>query len=270
MRRMHLIEIHEQPWCPASLRDALTDYLQFAIESGNPYGAIVERLKLSVSLAGATRIVDLCSGGGGPWRRLHREFEATNFPVEVCLTDKYPNLAAFRLAQTESGGKLSFYPEPVNANGVPRELKGFRTFFSSFHHFTPEEARAILDDAARQRQGVGVFEATVRRPLAILLMFLTPLIVLLVTPLIRPFRWSRLFWTYALPLVPLIVLWDGVVSCLRTYSTAELRELTNGLGDEDYLWESGEEKQPRSPIPVTYLIGYPSANSAVEGVVEKR
>jgi len=33
---MHLIEIHEQPWCPASLRDALTDYLQFAIESGNP------------------------------------------------------------------------------------------------------------------------------------------------------------------------------------------------------------------------------------------
>src|SRR6266542_1556527 len=65
MRRMHLIEIHEQPWCPASLRDALTDYLQFAIESGNPYGGIVERLKQSVLRARATRIVDLCSGGGG-------------------------------------------------------------------------------------------------------------------------------------------------------------------------------------------------------------
>jgi len=269
MRRMHLIEIHEQPWCPASLRDALTDYLQFAIESGNPYGAIVERLKQSVLRARATRIIDLCSGGGGPWRRLHREFASTNFPIEVCLTDKYPNLAAFRLAQTESGGKLSFYPEPVNAESVPHELKGFRTFFSSFHHFKPEVARAILNDAAQQRQGVGVFEATVRRPLAILLMFLTPLIVLLVTPLIRPFRWSRLCWTYVLPLVPMIVLWDGVVSCLRTYSPAELRELTNGLGEADYLWVSGEEKQPRSPIPVTYLIGYPSENFAVEGTVEK-
>ena len=269
MRRMHLIEIHEQPWCPASLRDALTDYLQFAIESGNPYGAIVERLRQSVLHARATRIIDLCSGGGGPWRRMHREFASTNFPIEVCLTDKYPNLAAFRLAQTESGGKLSSSSESINADSVPRELKGFRTFFSSFHHFKPEDARAILNDAAQQRQGVGVFEATARQPLAILLMFLTPLIVLLVTPLIRPFRWSRLFWTYVLPLVPLIVLWDGVVSCLRTYSPAELRELTNGLGDGDYIWESGEEKSPRSPIPVTYLIGYPSAIIAVEGVMDK-
>jgi hypothetical protein len=267
---MHLIEIHEQPWCPASLRDAVTDYLQFAIESGNPYGVVVERLKEAVLRARATRIIDLCSGGGGPWRRLHRDFASTDFPVEVFLTDKYPNLAAFRLARAESGGKLSFCSEPINAGSVPRELEGFRTFFSSFHHFRPEDARAMLNDAAQQRQGVGVFEATARRPLAILLMFLTPLIVLLVTPLIRPFRWSRVFWTYALPLVPMIVLWDGVVSCLRTYSPAELRELTNGLGDGDYLWESGEEEQPRSPIPVTYLIGYPSANLAVEGDVEKR
>ncbi len=270
MRRMHLIEIHEQPWCPASLRDALTDYLQFAIESGNPYGAIVERLKQSVLRARATRIIDLCSGGGGPWRRLHREFASTNFPIEVCLTDKYPNLAAFRLAQAESGGKLSFCSEPINADNVPRDLNGFRTFFSSFHHFKFEDARAILNDAAQQRQGVGVFEATARKPLAILLMFLTPLIVLLVTPLIRPFRWTRLFWTYVFPLVPLIVLWDGVVSCLRTYSPAELRELTNGLGDGDYLWESGEEKHPRSLIPVTYLIGRPSTNFAEEGAMEKR
>jgi len=267
---MHLIEIHEQPWCPASLRDALTDYLQFAIESGNPYGAIVERLKQSVLRARATRIIDLCSGGGGPWRRLHREFASTNFPIEVCLTDKYPNLAAFRLAQAESGGKLSFYPEQVNAESVTHELKGFRTFFSSFHHFKPEIARAILNDAAQQRQGVGVFEATARQPLAILLMFLTPLIVLLVTPLIRPFRWSRLFWTYALPLVPLIVFWDGVVSCLRTYSPAELRELTNGLGDGDYIWELGEEKYTRALIPVTYLIGYPSTNFTEKGATEKR
>ena len=270
MRRIHLIEIHEQPWCPASLRDALTDYLQFAIESGNPYGAIVERLKQSVLRARATRIIDLCSGGGGPWRRLHREFASTNFPIEVCLTDKYPNLAAFRLAQTESGGKLSFCSEPVNAGNVPRDLMGFRTFFSSFHHFRFEDARAILNDAAQQRQGVGVFEATARQPLAILLMFLTPLIVLLVTPLIRPFRWTRLFWTYVFPLVPLIVLWDGVVSCLRTYSPAELRELTNGLGDGDYLWESGEEKHSRSLIPVTYLIGRPSTNFVDEGAMEKR
>src|SRR4030095_2501265 len=258
MRRIHLIEFHEQPWCPASLRDALTDYLQFAIDIGAPYAAIAERLKQAVERTRAARIVDLCSGGGGPWRKLHREYATTSPAVEICLTDIFPNLDAFRLTQAESGANLSFYAKPVNANDVPSELKGFRTLFSSFHHFKPEEAREILRGAVNQLQGIGVFEATARELPAILLMFMTPLVVLLVTPLIRPFRWSRLFWTYVLPLVSLIVLWDGVVSCLRTYSPNELRELTADLANDGYSWECGLVKQGRSPIPVTYLIGYPN------------
>jgi hypothetical protein len=70
-----------------------------------------------------------------------------------------------------------------------------------------------------------------RRPLVVAAIFLMPLVVLLVTPMIRPFRWSRLFWTYLVPAVPFLVLFDGVVSCLRTYTPDELRELTRGLGD---------------------------------------
>ncbi len=260
IRRTHLIEFHEQPWCPASLRDAVTDYLQFAIDRGNPYGVIVERLKEAVARARAARIVDLCSGGGGPWRKLRREFATDSHAIEICLTDKFPNLDAFRAARTESGDRLSFHPTPVDASAVPEELKGFRTFFSSFHHFKPEAARLVLRAAVEQRQGIGIFEATARRLPAILLMFATPLIVWLATPLIRPFRWSRLWWTYALPLAPLIVLWDGVVSCLRTYTPEELGELTAGLTTGGYSWECGEARQARSPVFVTYLIGCPADN----------
>ena len=43
-------------------------------------------------------------------------------------------------------------------------------------------------------------------------------IVLLVTPLIRPFTLSRILWTYLLPLVPLTCWWDGIVSQLRAYT----------------------------------------------------
>src|SRR2546425_11759383 len=85
------------------------------------------------------------------------------------------------------------------------------------------QARAILADAVHNRQGIGVFEATQRRALALLLMLLAPLMMLVVTPFIRPFRWSRLLWTYLIPLVPLVTLFDGLVSCLRTYSVQELR-----------------------------------------------
>ena len=56
-------------------------------------------------------------------------------------------------------------------------------------------------------------------------MLLTPFAVWLMTPFMRPFRWSRLLLTYPLPLVPLTCLWDGIVSQLRAYTADELVEL---------------------------------------------
>ncbi len=68
-------------------------------------------------------------------------------------------------------------------------------------------------------------EATSRSPAALAMMVLVSLAVLLLTPAIRPFRWSRLFWTYVVPLVPLAVTFDGVVSCLRIYTPEEMLAL---------------------------------------------
>jgi hypothetical protein len=108
---------------------------------------------------------------------------------------------------------------------VPGELQGFRTMFSSFHHFSPEEARAILQNAVEAGQGIGIFEITRRAPSTIALMFPWAIMLFVFTPLIRPFRWSRLLCTYVVPIIPLVLLFDGVVSCLRTYQPQELREM---------------------------------------------
>jgi hypothetical protein len=144
----------------------------------------------------------------------------------------------------------------------PKELEGFRTLFSSFHHFEPEQARAILEDAVKDRRGIGIFEMTARSPLAVLCMVLAPITTLLFTPFIRPFRWSRLVWTYLVPVVPVLAMFDGIVSCLRTYSASELTELISGLQDCGYTWEIGEEKAALSAVPVTYLVGYPAEETA--------
>jgi hypothetical protein len=37
MPRIHLFEIEDQPWCPAVMRDAGTDFLQFALKAGKNY-----------------------------------------------------------------------------------------------------------------------------------------------------------------------------------------------------------------------------------------
>ena len=141
---------------------------------------------------------------------------------------------------------------------VPAELNGFRTMFSSFHHFPPTQARAILQNAVCARQGIGIFEITSRTASAIGMMFLWFLTPFVFTPTIRPFRWSRLLYTYVLPIIPLVLLFDGLVSCLRTYRTSELRELIDELAATDYRWEIGEHAGTLGSLPVIYLIGYPS------------
>jgi len=259
MRRWHLIEIEDQPWCPRAIRDAATDYLQFSIAVGKVYAPIADKLRRAFERVGAARVVDLCSGGTGPWPTLaSRLADDGEFPVEICLTDKFPNVSAFERARDGSGGAISFRQDPIDATAVPRELTGFRTIFSGLHHFPPAAARAVLADAVKCRQGIGVFEGTQRSVVGVLLMLLTPLMVLLSTPFIRPFRWSRLLLTYVIPVVPLVVLFDGIVSSLRTYTPAELRELTAGLTDGGYEWDIGEARAERAPIPVTYLIGWPA------------
>ena len=143
---------------------------------------------------------------------------------------------------------------PVDATEVPNELQGFRTMFTSFHHFSPEQAGAVLQNAVDAGEGIGVFEVTRRAPSTILLTLAWGLLLFLCTPWIRPFRWSRLFWTYLVPIIPLVLLFDGVVSCLRSYRPIELREIVGRLIANDYQWEVGETS---GELPVTYLIGRP-------------
>lgn len=251
MGRLHLFELEDQPWYPTVVRDAATDFLRFALETGNIYAPAAPLLQDLLARSEDRRIVDLCSGGGGPWTRL---LPALHSDVRVCLTDLYPNRTGLQRIADQSGGRISFRSEPVDATAVPADLRGVRTLFTALHHFRPHEARAVLADAVRQQQPIGVFEFTERSLRGLLLSAASPLLVWSSTPRMRPVRAGRLLWTYVVPIVPLTVLVDGVVSCLRTYSPAELRELSAGF--ESYTWESGTLHGP-SPFGITYLVGYP-------------
>ena len=266
MQRLHLIEIEDEAWCPAVIRDCATDYLQYVINAANGYEPIAERLSNAVARTGATRIVDLCSGGGGPWLRLEQTLAARCPDIEICLTDLHRNVAT---GERLTSGRIKSYAESVNALRVPPELTGFRTLFTSFHHFRPDEARALLRDAVASRSGIGIFEGTQRRLSGVLGMLLTPLAVWLVTPFIRPFRWTRLLWTYLLPIVPFVVLFDGIVSVLRSYTVAELTAFTEELAGSGYEWEVGETAAQGLRAPVTYLIGYPSGQASVTAFKQK-
>jgi hypothetical protein len=258
MRRMQLLEIHDQPWFPAFLRDAVTDDLQILLGIGKPYGDILPQLREGIERSGADRVLDLCSGAGGPWPWLADALERSGLRVRVELSDKFPNAAARERVQSNSA-RLHYHPEPVDAAGVPAGLGGFRTLFTSFHHFPPQQARAILCDAVADRQGIGVFEIPGRRALTLLLLPLVPIADVVLVPFLRPRPFGRLVWRWLIPIVPLVLFVDGIVSCLRAYAPRELSEFASGLADRGYCWESGCVKRGLLRLPITFLIGYPAS-----------
>lgn len=258
MKRLHLIELEDLEKLPSPIRDGITDFLEYAVVTANLYQPIAPQLDRTLADQQVRSIVDLCAGGGGPWQRLRKHlrwFERQG--TQVHLTDLYPNTAALQRLEQLSPTHFKSVSTPVSAMNVPDNLQGFRTLFSAFHHFRPEQAKAILVDAVDKQQGIAIFESTQRHPLLLLYMLLTPLLVLIATPFIRPFRWQRLFWTYLIPAIPLAVMFDGIVSCLRTYTVDELLAMTADLEAKGYQWQAGLERLGPLPVGVTYLIGHP-------------
>lgn len=248
---MRLFEFGDQPWLPNVLREGETVYLAASYRMLPLARAWADRLLDALQPRGPVSIVDLCSGSGGPLKQVVEELTARGYSVDVTLSDLYPP------ARSTPHPAIHWHPYPVDARAVPAELKGIRTMFSAFHHFDPQAADAILEDAFSRRLPICIFEAGAGDLLGIASMMLVPLNVLLMMPFARPFRWQYLFLTYLIPLLPLMIFWDGIVSMLRIYSTSQLVQMIRGLQAPDYVWEVGALRVPKMPSTLPYLIGRP-------------
>jgi hypothetical protein len=154
---------------------------------------------------------------------------------------------------------MTFRSEPVDATRVPADAPGLRTLFNAFHHLAPDAARSVLADAVATRQPIAIVELTGRHPALLLgIILLAPLLVALFVPFLRPFRWAWLPLTYLVPVLPLFVLWDGVVSCLRVYSRPELEELIQSADPAGlHRWEIGRIPMGPPGVHGSYLTGVP-------------
>ena len=124
------------------------------------------------------------------------------------------------------------------------------------HHFKPNDAKLILQNAIDSNTGIAIFEAQERTIPSILAMLFSPISVLVTAPFIKPFKIGRIIFTYLIPIIPIVTLWDGVVSSLRTYSIKEMTELVNQLDNKDnFYWDINKVKS--GPGNILYLLGTP-------------
>lgn len=253
MSRIHLFEFEDFNWFPSILRNYMTDFLQFLTNYTKLFKPSVGILDKILTDTAEKRIIDLGSGGGGGLLWIADELEKKHPELEIMMTDLYPNISAFEFTKRKNE-IFTYTGEPVDARDVPDNLKGLRTQFLSLHHFKPEEAKAILQNAIDSSSNIAIFEGQERSIPSVIAMIFSPVSVWLTTPFIRPFKLGRIIFTYLIPLVPIFVLWDGVVSALRTYSVQEMEELVSDLKNkEGYDWQIGRVKS--GPAVNLFLTG---------------
>jgi hypothetical protein len=256
--RNYLFEFEDLAWFPGTIRESMTDYLRYLITKVDFYRPIVPLIIEGINRSDANQIIDLCSGGGGAIEQIHNELkQLSDAEIKIILTDKYPNTSAYEFIAAKTAGEISFLQTSVDAADVPHELKGFRTIFSGFHHFDNIFAKSVLRNAVDAKSGIGIFDGGNKNILAILaILIVHPLIFFFFTPFFRPFRFSRLFFTYIIPIIPFCTVWDGIVSIIRLYKPNELLQIAKEVEPLTYHWSSGKMKS-KFGLNVTYLIGYP-------------
>jgi hypothetical protein len=256
MKRRHLFEWEDFAWFPAILRDLMTDYLRHVVVLTKMYEPVVPLLDPLLRRTGTSTIIDLASGGGGPWPALAPALKVARPDLHVVLTDLYPNLSALEAVTNTAPSVIEVRREPIDALHVPDHLRGVRTQFLSLHHFQPDQVRSIFENAIQAGQPIAVFEFQERTPAQVIQFVLSPLIVLLLSMTIRPFSLKRFFFTYLVPLVPLLVMWDGVVSVLRTYTPEEVWQIIESIpASQAYTWDVELCKQGQ--MTIFHAIGWP-------------
>lgn len=241
--RLHLFEFNDLAWYPEVLREMTVEALSAAFRLGRVYDSAARAFAAIVRRAPSPRVLDLCSGAGGPAAILADAARGAGaLDVAFTLTDLFPNIPAFETAAASSAGRIDFVPRPVDATDVPKDLDHpIRTIVTAFHHFPPPIARRILEAAVRDRRAIFIAEGFPRSFFRF--MGLAPF--LHAGALVAPFRAKRnralkIVLTYFVPVFWIPGLWDSFASVMRIHTRDELMALALPLAN-DYAWTYSEE-----------------------------
>jgi hypothetical protein len=255
--RLHLFEFEDLEWFPQVVRMGMMDFLRHLITWLNFYGPVAPVIKDTLERSGEQKLLELCAGGGGGVMKLRENLQHLDCQPRNHLKRSYPNISSYEELKSASHGQVDFISYSVNALDVPPVQKGMRLLFSSFHHFKPEQAKEILRDAVRKNVAIGVFDSGNKAcSLYLPSLYFSQSFSFSLRHFFKPFRWSRLFFTYVLPLIPVCTVWDGCVSMMRLYTLKDMNTLTNEIAAKNYIWKTGQVMNSMGAT-VNYLVGYP-------------
>lgn len=165
--------------------------------------------------------------------------------MDFVLTDLHPHVEAWdKLARKNP--RITYEPESIDASRVPERIvkredgkKVMRLFNLAFHHFDDPLAKDILKNTVETSQGFAIFELQDRSLASFTSNILLGCSALLGAPYDAWMMgsWIQLVFTWFIPILPFVLVFDGYMSSLRTRTPAEVDSLLRSCGADTSEWE---------------------------------
>ncbi len=260
MKRIHLFEFEDFKWFPSWLRDCMTNYIVAFHKILATHEQLAGIINKGLKHSKKKHVLDMCSGSGGPMLDVKQVLkDKHNIDVKFSFSDLYPHKKFANKINAKNDPSLTYLTGSVNATKVDKKINGLRTMICSMHHMKPDIAKGILKDAKDDNQPICIYEISDNGFPIFLWWIAIPfgfIMTFLFTPLVRPFTWQQFTFTYLIPILPLMIAWDGAVSNARTYTINDMKILLEGLEDDtNYKWEMDSLKGKGGNK--LYLLGLP-------------
>jgi len=182
----------------------------------------------------ANTLLEYCSGSGEVMKLIAAELKDDEFKhVDFILSDLKPQPEFVEIINKhpESNGRFRYITDPVDATAILEGMDYPRIFVNSFHHFTPAQVEKIMKYNLERGNEVIILEYVRNTPLGYISMLTGALSIFLTLPFVIKLKDLPLmaFFTYVLPIFPLMVLWDGVVSCMHVYNQKQLTDIVKKI-----------------------------------------
>ncbi len=264
MKRIQLFEFEDLTWFPGTLRRSMTNLIAVLHRMVGTEEVIASQITGILGDYNYNTIVDLGSGSGGIMPKVLEKLRSDHGhkDLRLILSDLYPNKDS--MSRWDGHGHISYFPKPLNATELSGAPEGLKTMINCFHHMDPEHARMILQTARDKKQPMFIYEMGENNiPLFLwwlllpVSLFILMLMVLFMTPWVRPLSWQQLLFTYIIPIIPISYAWDGQASLPRMYTMKDLDLLLADLHGPEYRWSKGPALKKNNKKLGTFLIGLP-------------
>lgn len=230
---MNLFEFNDLPRIPQAFRQTLLEVMELCNRGFRSFNQWAARDALDYARRNqCDTIVELGAGSGPITKVLAETPEARGLRLVPC--DLFPEVDGYRALEQQHPDAVKPIYTPVDFS-EPHDFgpSTVAVLVGTFHHVPSEIRGKTLRSLTKSVKHVMVFEPIRNTPLSIFLAFtaIVPVLLLPLCCLGSPGTWRRILWCWLLPVVPLMFLWDAVVSCLREWSPRRWRrELSEVVG----------------------------------------